>query len=120
MKRNNLPKDFLDVLNSVKNKRARFVIDTILEKGVCTTEDLKNAGYEHAPRAARDVREGQRRAQYCGVFFRRLGRSKAPKPISQDGRQNAIDGKAESGINRAIRAEMPFIRRRIPRTPFTA
>ena len=57
MKRNDLPKDFLDELNSVKNKRARFVIDTILEKGVCTTEDLKNAGYEHAPRAARDVRE---------------------------------------------------------------
>lgn len=57
MRRDDLPEDFLEVLNSVTNKRARFVIDTILKKGSCTTEDLKNAGYEHAPRAARDVRE---------------------------------------------------------------
>jgi len=53
----NLPEDFKKVLNSVTNKRARFVIDTILDKGFCSTEDLKNGGYEHAPRAARDVRE---------------------------------------------------------------
>ncbi|MDY4670455.1 MAG: hypothetical protein SO415_10775 [Oliverpabstia sp.] len=53
----NLPQDFVDTLNAVTNKRARFVIDTILEKGYCSTEDLKNEGYEHAPRAARDVRE---------------------------------------------------------------
>lgn len=53
----NLPQDFVDTLNAVTNKRARFVIDTILEKGYCSTEDLKNQGYEHAPRAARDVRE---------------------------------------------------------------
>lgn len=33
----------------------RFVIDTILKNGYCSTEDLKNGGYEHAPRAARDV-----------------------------------------------------------------
>lgn len=52
-----LPQDFISVLNAVTNKRARFVIDTILEKGYCSTEDLKNGGYEHAPRAARDVRE---------------------------------------------------------------
>lgn len=52
-----LSQDFISVLNAVTNKRARFVIDTILEKGYCSTEDLKNGGYEHAPRAARDVRE---------------------------------------------------------------
>ena len=57
MKRHDLPNDFLEVLDSVTKKRARFVIDTILAKGFCTTEDLKNGGYEHAPRAARDVRE---------------------------------------------------------------
>lgn len=57
MKKSNLPADFLEVLDGVKNKRARFVIDTILDKGFCSTEDLKNGGYEHAPRAARDVRE---------------------------------------------------------------
>lgn len=52
-----LPEDFKEVLAAVVNKRARFVIDTILEKGFCSTEDLKKGGYEHAPRAARDVRE---------------------------------------------------------------
>ncbi len=52
-----LPKDFIEVLKGVKNKRAKFVIDTILKKGYCSTEDLKEGGYEHAPRAARDVRE---------------------------------------------------------------
>ena len=52
-----LSQEFIDVLKAVTKKRARFVIDTILEKGYCSTEDLKNAGYEHAPRAARDVRE---------------------------------------------------------------
>ena len=52
-----LPQEFKAVLDTVTNKRARFVIDTILDKGFCSTEDLKNAGYEHAPRAARDVRE---------------------------------------------------------------
>ena len=53
----NLSEDFKKVLDTVTNKRARFVIDTILNKGFCSTEDLKNGGYEHAPRAARDVRE---------------------------------------------------------------
>lgn len=53
----NLPEDFKKILDAVTNKRARFVIDTILKKGFCSTEDLKDGGYEHAPRAARDVRE---------------------------------------------------------------
>lgn len=57
MKSNNLTPDFQNALDAVTGKRARFVIDTILEKGFCSTEDLKKAGYEHAPRAARDVRE---------------------------------------------------------------
>lgn len=52
-----LPEDFIEKLNSVKNKRARFVIDRILQHSYCSTEDIKDAGYEHAPRAARDVRE---------------------------------------------------------------
>ncbi len=52
-----LSDDFMEKLNSVTNKRARFVIDKILEQGFCSTQDLKDGGYEHAPRAARDVRE---------------------------------------------------------------
>lgn len=34
-----LPEEFIELLNTVTNKRARFVIDTILEKGYCSTED---------------------------------------------------------------------------------
>lgn len=52
-----VPQEFRKILDAVTNKRARFVIDTIMEKGFCSTEDLKHGGYEHAPRAARDVRE---------------------------------------------------------------
>ncbi len=52
-----LPKEFNDKLNAVTAKRPKTVIQHILEFGYVTTEDLKNLGYEHAPRAARDVRE---------------------------------------------------------------
>jgi len=52
-----LPKTLLVAIAAVKNKRARLVLETIASKGSITTEELKNAGYDHAPRAARDVRE---------------------------------------------------------------
>lgn len=53
-----LPQWFLDKLNSVQAKRARTVIQHILEHGHITTEELKEKyGYNHPPRAARDVRE---------------------------------------------------------------
>lgn len=51
------PEEFLEKLQSVKGKRPRTVIDLILKNGYVTTEDLALAGYEHAPRAVRDVRE---------------------------------------------------------------
>ena len=54
---NKYPKAFLDKLNSVTAKRPKTVIQFILKHGHVTTEDLKQLGYEHAPRAARDVRE---------------------------------------------------------------
>jgi len=49
--------EFLELVKSIKNKRAQVVINYIFENGFITTEDLENAGYSHAPRAARDVRE---------------------------------------------------------------
>lgn len=52
-----LPPDFLKRLDAVKNKRARVVIDRILTNGYVTTEELKEMGYDHPPRAVRDVRE---------------------------------------------------------------
>lgn len=52
------PKAFLEKLMAVTNKRAKVVIEHILEHGYITTEDLeKTYGYNHPPRAARDVRE---------------------------------------------------------------
>ncbi|MBI3615233.1 MAG: HNH endonuclease [Candidatus Omnitrophica bacterium] len=53
-----LPKAVSKLLKTISNKRARVVIDRILEKGFITTEELeKKYGYSHPPRAARDVRE---------------------------------------------------------------
>jgi sphI restriction endonuclease len=54
----NLPKEFLDLLEKVTAKRAKTVINHILQYGQITTEDLKEVyGYSHPPRAIRDVRE---------------------------------------------------------------
>lgn len=52
------PKVFLDLCHSVTAKRPKTVIDHILAHGSITTEELKKQyGYNHPPRAARDVRE---------------------------------------------------------------
>ncbi len=52
------PKEFLELIQSITNKRAKIVIDHILKYGSITTEDIeKTYGYSHPPRAARDVRE---------------------------------------------------------------
>jgi len=53
-----LPKEFIDLCRSISAKRPKTVIDHILEHGFITTEDLKDKyGYNHPPRAVRDVRE---------------------------------------------------------------
>jgi hypothetical protein len=55
---NNYPKDFLDLLNSIEAKRPRTVIQHILKHGYVTSQELKDTyGYNHPPRAVRDVRE---------------------------------------------------------------
>lgn len=58
MEKPSFPPELIEILKSVTNKRARIVIDYILENGFITTEVLeKEYGYNHPPRAARDVRE---------------------------------------------------------------
>jgi hypothetical protein len=53
-----LSKEFLELCHSVTAKRPRTVIDHIIEYGFITTEELKGKyGYNHPPRAVRDVRE---------------------------------------------------------------
>ncbi len=52
------PKEFLELCRSVIAKRPKTVIDHILKHGRITTEELKDKyGYNHPPRAVRDVRE---------------------------------------------------------------
>lgn len=52
------PKEFIEHIKSITNKRANIVINHIIKYGFITTEDLENTyGYSHPPRAARDVRE---------------------------------------------------------------
>ncbi|MGH9431808.1 MAG: HNH endonuclease signature motif containing protein [Terriglobia bacterium] len=53
-----LPDDLLRRIKAVKAKRPRTVLSHILKHGHITTEELQDLyGYEHPPRAARDVRE---------------------------------------------------------------
>ena len=53
-----LSKTDLRKLNSITDKRPSTVIQHIIRHGFITTEELANDyGYEHAPHAARDVRE---------------------------------------------------------------
>ena len=55
-KGSNLSASFVKKLRSITAKRPKTVIDHILEHGFVTTEDLSQLyGYDHAPRAARDV-----------------------------------------------------------------
>ena len=52
------PKEFLKLCRSVTAKRPKTVIEHILKHGHITTEELKEKyGYNHPPRAVRDVRE---------------------------------------------------------------
>jgi Helix-turn-helix domain len=52
------PPEFLQLLHSVQAKRAKTVINHILQHGQITTAELKDRyGYNHPPRAIRDVRE---------------------------------------------------------------
>jgi hypothetical protein len=52
------PAEFVRRLAAVRGKRARVVVEHILEHGRITTEELqRDYGYEHPPRAVRDVRE---------------------------------------------------------------
>jgi len=54
----NYTKEFLELLNAVEAKRPRTVIQHILQHGFITSQELKDTyGYNHPPRAVRDVRE---------------------------------------------------------------
>ncbi|MFA5160826.1 MAG: hypothetical protein WC421_01140 [Elusimicrobiales bacterium] len=53
-----LPEKFITLCRKITAKRPKTVIEHILRHGFITTEQLKNKyGYNHPPRAARDVKE---------------------------------------------------------------
>lgn len=55
--RQKLPEALVQRIKSITNKRARVVLDRLVKKGSITTTELQAAGYDHPPRAARDVVE---------------------------------------------------------------
>ena len=58
MTKETYPPKFIKLLKNVEAKRPKTVIDHILKHGQITTEELKAIyGYNHPPRAIRDVRE---------------------------------------------------------------
>lgn len=58
MSKPQLPADFVKLCKSITAKRPKTVIDHILKHGLITTEELKDKyGYNHPPRAVRDVKE---------------------------------------------------------------
>lgn len=98
-------KKALSILDGVKGKRARIVIDHILKHGSITTQELKETyGYDHPPRAVRDVvdqgipivkasvtkADGRRMTEYrLGdldqiVAGRASGRTNFPKQFKQE------------------------------------
>jgi hypothetical protein len=50
-----LPDEFVKRIEAVRNKRARLVLDRMAETGRVTTEELKDIGYDHPPRARMDA-----------------------------------------------------------------
>ena len=52
-----LPDELRSRISKVTEKRARFVLDSIVRNGSVSTEEISNAGYDHPPRAAQDVRD---------------------------------------------------------------
>lgn len=53
-----LPNDLLQRIKAIRAKRPHTVLEHLLKHGHITTEELQDLyGYEHPPRAARDVRE---------------------------------------------------------------
>lgn len=51
------PRELLERIAAVTNKRARFVLDSIVKSGAVTTEEINAAGYDHPPRAAQDAKD---------------------------------------------------------------
>jgi hypothetical protein len=74
MKKGSVDQRILALCDQITAKRPRAVIDRILSHGFVTTEDLQEMGYDHPPRAARDVRENGVPLETFKVTSARTGR----------------------------------------------
>ena len=106
MSKKNYPPEFLELLKSVKGKRPRTVIEHILENGQVTTEELKDIyGYNHPPRAIRDVREQGipiETFRVTGSDGRRIGAYKFGNP--SDVRATQLSGR--TAFSSAMKTEL--------------
>ena len=113
---NRIPRDLAEHIAAVRNKRARFVLDAIAKKGMVTTEEINQAGYEHPPRAVRDARElgfpirtikvkhsnGRTIAAYIFPENARFGRGKSGRrALTKKQRDAIIDAAACEGVRSA-------------------
>jgi len=125
--------ELLEQIRGVTAKRPKTVLEHILQYGYITTDDLKEKyGYDHPPRAVRDVREcgieletfcmkksnGRRMAAYRLTENQLIEKSKSgrrqfPKPFKQalldrDGAQCALCGGIFSGNMLQIDHRVPY------------
>lgn len=98
-----LPKEFIELCRSVTAKRPRTVINHLLQHGQITTEELKNVyGYNHPPRAVRDVKEhgiGIERVSVTGSDGRTIAAYRFADPKAM--RVRKFDGR--TGLSKQIK-----------------
>ena len=101
MNKKDYPPEFLKLLKSVEAKRPKTVIDHILKHGQITTEELKDTyGYNHPPRAVRDVREQGipvKTFRVAGSDGRRIGAYKFGNP--SEARATQLSGRTAFSSN---------------------
>lgn len=96
-------KALLDLCSSVTAKRPKTVIDHILKHGFITTEELKEKyGYNHPPRAVRDVRENGIPIETFRVTDSG-GRSIAAYRLGELGKQRIKKLTGRTGLSKKIR-----------------
>jgi hypothetical protein len=96
-----MPKIIIDprilaLCEKVTAKRARALIDYLIEHGECSTEDLNEMGYDHPPRVAGDVKEAgipiiMTRDRVSAKTGRKIGVYRFGNP--DDIRSGRIDGR---------------------------
>ncbi|ASE02761.1 HNH endonuclease [Salmonella enterica subsp. enterica serovar Fluntern] len=75
MNKHSIDPRILALCGKVTRKRARTVLDHLIEYGFITTEDLQETyGYDHPPRAIRDVREEGIPLETYSTISNRTGR----------------------------------------------